>query len=153
MAIPDLNVSLRYDRYGGVWKNYFGIGVGMPIPVLNRNKSGVKVAKLQMEQNEIKTENIINSLKNEMHEAINNYTLTYDLFERSVNNESLHQMDTMLERYNKSLLSKEISMIEYIDYIESARETKDIIKKTEYELRVQLNRIEYLTGGELKNEN
>ncbi len=153
LAIPDLNVSLRYDRYGGVWKNYFGIGVGMPIPVLNRNKSGVKVAKLQMEQNEIKTENIINSLKNEMHEAINNYTLTYDLFERSVNNESLHQMDTMLERYNKSLLSKEISMIEYIDYIESARETKDIIKKTEYELRVQLNRIEYLTGGELKNEN
>ena len=44
-------------------------------------------------------------------------------------------------------------MIEYIDYIESERETKDIIKKTEYELRVQLNRIEYLTGGELKNEN
>ena len=44
-------------------------------------------------------------------------------------------------------------MNEYIEYIERARETKDIIKRTEYEIKVQLNRIDYLTGGELKNEN
>ena len=55
LAVPDISLSVKYDRYGGVWKNFFGVGVGVPIPILNRNKSVIKIARIQQEQNNIRT--------------------------------------------------------------------------------------------------
>lgn len=149
LAVPDISLSVKYDRYGGVWKNFFGVGVGVPIPILNRNKSGIKIARIQQEQNEIRTEEIKNTIENEVAEALNNYTSTYNFFSSASAKESFVKLDIMFERYTKSLFGKEISLVEYIDFIESIKETKDILIKTEYDLKLQLNRLEYLTGTEI----
>ena len=50
--MPDVSLGIRYDRYGGVWKDFYGVGVGMQIPLFNRNKGAIKTARIQLRQNE-----------------------------------------------------------------------------------------------------
>jgi len=36
--VPDITLSANYDRYGGVWKDFVGLGVSFSLPFLNRNQ-------------------------------------------------------------------------------------------------------------------
>ena len=33
------DLGIKYDRAGGVWDNFFGVGIGVQLPVFNRNKA------------------------------------------------------------------------------------------------------------------
>jgi cobalt-zinc-cadmium efflux system outer membrane protein len=45
MAIPDLNVQMGYDQQGSYIKNLNTVGVGIDIPIFNRNQGNIKSAK------------------------------------------------------------------------------------------------------------
>ncbi len=42
LRIPDLTISATYDRYGGVWKDFIGLGVSIDLPFFNRNQGEYK---------------------------------------------------------------------------------------------------------------
>ena len=53
LAIPDISLGVKYDRAGGVWDNFFGVGIGVQLPVFNRNKGAIRSARFRLRQNEI----------------------------------------------------------------------------------------------------
>ena len=124
---PDVGVNLNYDRYGGVWKNFFGIGVSVDIPAFNRNQGNIKMAKLQIEQSNYNAEYQKNTVLNEVIEIYNNYQINYNFYKKVADNDFSEDLENMLEVYSRNFLNKNINMLEYIDFMYAYKTTKQAI--------------------------
>lgn len=150
VAVPDLSLGVGYDRYGGVWDNFIGVGVGIQIPIFNRNKGAIKTAQIQLKQNDTLVEQSKIRAQNEVIESLKNYTITYRLLEKSTNNSALKELDGMLKVYADNLLAKNISLIEYMDFMDSYRSTKQMVLNAQKELVVSFEQLQYLIGQDIK---
>ena len=62
LRVPDLNLSVSYDRRGGVWRDFVGFGLSFSIPLWDRNQGNIKSAKFEKEQSQFESrQNIINA--------------------------------------------------------------------------------------------
>jgi len=95
LIMPDVSLGIGYDRYGGVWNNFFGVNVGFQLPVFNRNKGAIKIAQIQLSQNEALVEQGQKALQNEVIESYKNYSNTYAFLERNLKNPALSELDDM----------------------------------------------------------
>ncbi|MCL2028524.1 MAG: TolC family protein, partial [Bacteroidales bacterium] len=124
---PDVGLSLNYDRYGGVWKNFAGVGIRFDIPAFDRNQGNIKMAKLRIEQSNYSAEYQKNAIQQEIAEIYNNYQMHYRFHEKISDNDFSEDLENMLEAYSRNLLNRNISMFEYIDFIDAYRTTKRAI--------------------------
>ncbi|MCD7936175.1 MAG: TolC family protein [Tannerellaceae bacterium] len=150
--IPDLTFSAAYDRYGGVWKDFVGLGVSIDLPLFNRNQGNIRSARIQVEQSRIEANRQQNTVWNEIAEALANYSTFYTFYERLEQNPVLQELDEMLAIYTRNLLERNISMLEYIDFIETYKSNKETFLRAARNLSGQLEELQYKVGTEL-NEN
>jgi len=150
LVMPDVSVGVNYDRYGGVWNNFYGVGVGLQIPIFNRNKGAIKTARIQLQQNELLVEQNQKALQNEIIESYRNYSNSYAFLERNLKNPALSELDQMLEVYAKNLLARNISMVEYMDFMDSYRSTKEMLFKSQKELKLQFEQLQFSVGQDIR---
>ncbi|MDR1707784.1 MAG: TolC family protein [Prevotella sp.] len=148
--IPDITLSISYDRFGGVWKDFVGFGVSFDLPILNRNQGAIKAARLNRDQSLYMEKQQINQVQHEVVEAYSNYLQTYDFYQKISNNELLTELDSMLEIYTKNLLNKNVSMIEYIDFMDTYRSNKQTVLTAQKKMQIQFEELQYTIGTEIK---
>jgi len=124
---PDVGLSLNYDRYGGVWKNFVGIGVSVDIPAFNRNQGNIKMAKTSIEQANYYAEYQKSTILQEITEIYYNYEMNYRFYQKISDNDFSEDLESMLEVYSRNLLNRNINMLEYIDFMDAYRATKQAI--------------------------
>jgi cobalt-zinc-cadmium efflux system outer membrane protein len=124
---PDVALSVNYDRYGGVWKNFVGLGIRFDIPVFNRNQGNIKMAKLNIEQSNYNAEYQKNVILNDIVENYEHYTLKYNYYKKLMDNDFSDELEEMFEIYSRNLLNKNINMLEYIDFMYAYKTTKQAI--------------------------
>lgn len=146
---PDIELSANYDRFGGVWKDFIGFGIGFDLPVINRNQGNIKGARYELEKNKnllLQQENLI---RQEVAEKYANYLIAYNFYEKIKENNLLSEIDGMIEIYSRNLLNKNISMLEYIDFIESYKTTKETALNTRKKLFIQFEELQFVIGTEI----
>ncbi|MCC8144205.1 MAG: TolC family protein [Tannerellaceae bacterium] len=148
--IPDLTLSANYDRYGGVWKNFIGFGVSVDLPFFNRNQGNIKAVRMQIEQSRFEARQQENVVWNEIAEAFNNYSLTYKFHTRIAANPLLTELDSMMEIYTRNLMERNISMLEYIDFMEAYKSNKETILNANKNIASQLEELQYTIGTDIK---
>lgn len=148
--IPDLSISVNYDRYGGVWKNFFGIGVSIDLPFLNRNQGNIRSARYSLEQSRSQAELQLNVIRHEVTAAYSNYVNSYAFYEKIRNNSLLPELDALLDVYAKNLLNRNISMLEYLDFIEAYKTNKKTLLGAEKKTNMQFEELQYLVGADIK---
>ena len=151
LAVPDLNVSIKYDRYGGVWKNFYGIGLGIDLPIYNRNKSGKKIAQIKYNQNSLLKDNIENIIINEVSSAYDNYVIYNNFYNSIISRDLYREFNNISTFYMNSLFEGNFTLLEIIDFLDSYKDNYEILFKTELEMSLLLSKIEYLIGGKIKN--
>lgn len=149
--IPDITFSATYDRRGGVWNDFIGFGVSMDLPFLNRNQGGIKAAKLSREQSLYQEKQQINEVQHEAVEAYTNYSQAYKFYQKVNNNALLSELDNMLETYTKNLLKKNISMVEFIDFMEAYKSNKQTLLMARKQMKTQFEELQYIVGTEINN--
>lgn len=148
--VPDITFSANYDRYGGVWKDFIGFGVSIDLPFFNRNQGNIKMAKAGRDQSLILAQQKQNQIHHEIAEAYNNYSASYNFYRRITGNPLLQELDPMLDIYTKNLLNRNISMIEYIDFMEAYKSNKQAWLTARKNLRVQFEELQYSIGTNIK---
>ncbi len=148
--IPDITIAASYDRFGGVWKDFVGFGISFDLPVLNRNQGAIKAAHLNHNQSLYMEKQQINQVQHEVVEAYTNYLQAYDFYKKISNNQLLTELDSMLEIYTKNLLNKNVSMIEYIDFMDTYRSNKQTFLTAEKKIQIQFEELQYTIGTEIK---
>lgn len=146
---PDVTVSANYDRFGGIWKDFIGFGVSIDLPVLNRNQGGIKAARITQTQSQYLEQQQINEAQHEVVEAYNNYLQAYNFNDKVCENDFLTELDGLLEAYSKNLLNRNISMLEYIDFMESYQSTKQTVFMAQKNMQIQFEELQYRIGKDL----
>ena len=148
--IPDITLSANYDRYGGVWKDFVGLGVSFSLPLLNRNQGNIKYAEIGLDQSRSLDLHQRNVAQHEVAEAFNNYTHAYGFYKKMAENELLTELDEMLDVYVKNLLNKNISMLEYIDFMEAYKSNKQTLLSSRRDTHALFEELQYAVGEEVK---
>lgn len=150
LRVPDLTLSANYDRRGGVWKDFVGFGFSFNLPFLDRNQGNIKIAKISHKQSEYLLQEKENKVQHEVVEAYENYNQAYKFYEKISNDDLTKELDSMLDIYKKNLLNRNISMLEYVDFIESYKTSKETALNARKNIQNSFNELEYTIGTELK---
>jgi cobalt-zinc-cadmium efflux system outer membrane protein len=124
---PDIALKASYDRYGGVWKNFVGVGISFDIPVFDRNQGNIKMAKLSLQQSNYNAEYQKNIIQQEIAAFYNNYKMNYHFYKKHTDNDFSEELEDMFEIYSRNFLNRNISMLEYLDFMEAYRTAKQAI--------------------------
>lgn len=122
MAAPEFSIKGMYDRAGNFINNYFAVGASISIPIFNRNQGNIKSAKLDIQQNGKEEEYAIEKARMELYSAYSRLQKVVDLY-RSSNDELEHNFGRLIEGVNENFRKRNISMLEFIDYYQSYKET------------------------------
>lgn len=122
MAAPEFSIKGMYDRAGNFINNYFAVGVSLSVPIFNRNQGNIKSAKLELLQNGKEEEYALEKARMELYTAYHQLQKAIELYESS-NDELEHHFNQLIGGVNENFRKRNISMLEFIDYYQSYKET------------------------------
>jgi cobalt-zinc-cadmium efflux system outer membrane protein len=140
---PDIALKANYDRYGGVWKNFVGIGISFDIPMFDRNQGNIKMAKLSMEQSNYNAAYQKNVILQEVAAFYENYKMNYQFYKKHADDDFSEELEGMLEVYSRNFLNRNISMLEYLDFMEAYRTAMQVILAAKKNLEVSFAELEF----------
>ncbi len=145
---PNITLGIDYDRGGNIMRDFVGFGLSFDLPIFDRNKGNIKEAKLGVQIAELEAKNKKNEIANDIIEALRNYTQAQDLYNQIDADYEL-QLDKLLEAYVKNFQKKNVSMIEYLDFVEAYVDNKNILLETKKELNEQLENLQFAIGKDI----
>jgi len=145
---PNITLGIDYDRGGNIMRDFVGFGLSFDLPIFDRNKGNIKEAKLEVQIAELEAKNKKNEIANDIIEALRNYIQAKDLYDQ-IEDDYESQLDKLLEAYVKNFQKKNVSMIEYFDFVEAYVENKNILLETKKELNEQVENLQFAIGKDI----
>lgn len=122
MAFPEFSVKGNYDRVGNFINDYFAIGVSLSVPIFNRNQGNIKAARFSIQQAGVQQEYAANRADMEFFTAYTSLEKATQLYQ-STNMDLERNFEKLITGVNENFTRKNISLLEFIDYYDSYKET------------------------------
>ena len=122
MAFPEFSVKGNYDRVGNFINDYFAIGVSLSVPIFNRNQGNIKAARFSIQQAGVHQEYAANRADMELFTAYTSLEKATQLYQ-STNMDLERNFEKLITGVNENFTRKNISLLEFIDYYDSYKET------------------------------
>ncbi|MFD2034582.1 TolC family protein [Belliella marina] len=146
--VPDIVLNAGYDRNGNTMLDFVGVGISMDIPFFNRNQGNIKHAQLSIDQSKILSQQKTLDIENELVLSYQNLSNAIDfLAEIEPGYEAI--LDVLLDSYTKNFIGKNISLLEYLDFLDAYLENKIIILETGKEVNEKAEELNYFVGLDL----
>lgn len=150
-AIPDVTASLNFDKLGSYGHNFLSAGIGIPLPLFNRNQGAIKQAKLSIDQGNIK-------LQNQQAQVESDVALSYKIatrqeqLDKSFEPQFTSDFNHLIEEVYKNYLKRNISLLEFLDYYDTYK-TNTLLMNNMLLSRVNaLEQINFATGTSFFNK-
>ena len=121
-AFPEFSVKGNYDRVGNFINDYFAIGVSLSVPIFNRNQGNIKAARFSIQQAGVQQEYAANRADMELFTAYTSLEKATQLYQ-STNMDLERNFEKLITGVNENFTRKNISLLEFIDYYDSYKET------------------------------
>ena len=121
LATPDLTVGLEYDRLNSYVPNYWGLTVGLPLPVFNRNRGNILAANAAIRQAGNTILQVQTQAQQDVAAAYNKYLITTNLAKNSPA-ELGEQYDHLLQNIITGYQQRQVSLIELVDFFDGYKE-------------------------------
>lgn len=145
LRYPDINFQASYDMNGSVYQHYNGIGVGLPLPVFNRNQGNIQSAQAMLQASEQTFWATENSIKLDLNAAWSNYQL-YQILWSNYRLTFTSQYESMTENMTLAYKRKTISLIEFIDFMEGYKSARNAFYTLGNQRLSTLEQLQYLAG-------
>ena len=122
MAFPEFSVKGNYDRVGNFINDYFAIGVSLSVPIFNRNQGNIKASRFSIQQAGVQQEYAANRADMELFTAYTSLEKATQLYQ-STNMDLERNFEKLITGVNENFTRKNISLLEFIDYYDSYKET------------------------------
>lgn len=145
LVVPDLEVGPNYDRASNFAPNYFGLTLGIPLPLWNRNQGNIRAANFSISQQQAAMDAQGLSLENDLRTAYKKLSLAVNLAdpERHAFYEDYRSLfNKMLESYR----TRQVSLVEFIDFFNSYEEIQERHLDQELNLRLSKEALNYIVG-------
>ncbi|MBY0479811.1 MAG: TolC family protein [Chitinophagaceae bacterium] len=139
LRVPDLTLGPNFDRNSNYVPNYAGLGISLPLPILNSNKGNIKSAEYSVKQQQAFTSNAETELKNNISNAYNKLLLTLKQY-NSTQKEFYEKYQLMYNNVLQSYQQKQISLLEFLDFFNDYTDSQ--IRHVQQQLNLQLSKEE-----------
>ncbi|MDB5280455.1 MAG: TolC family protein [Ferruginibacter sp.] len=123
LAKPDISIGTEYDQRSSYANNYVGLAVSLPLNIFNKNQGNIAAAKFSIQQQQAVTDLTTERIKNEISNAASKFA-----FYQSVNNRQQlnfsQQYDTLFTNMLQSYQQRQLSLLEFIDFMDAYKDTK-----------------------------
>jgi len=146
--VPDLQVSLNYDRGGNIMRDFVGVGLAMDLPLFNRNQGNIKVAQLELEKNKIEIEQFRIDIEREigfLAARLSNLESSLKATDQQFDG----KLDIALERYVRNFQQQRLTIVEFIDFINNYMENKEAILERRANYLQYGEELAYLIGKDI----
>ncbi|MFD2597484.1 TolC family protein [Sphingobacterium corticis] len=144
---PDLTFQVNYDRGGNIMQDFFGLGVSMDLPILNRNKGNIKVAQFQIKEEQAKRSAVQSSLENKISSLAGQIGKYRQTLQQWSDHDSEGERQ-MLENYQKNMLNRQITLLEFIDFTQAWRASYQAMLATQKNFLNTYEELQLLVGND-----
>ncbi|MEI7662133.1 MAG: TolC family protein [Bacteroidota bacterium] len=147
-AVPDLNIGVDYSQNGNYVRNYTGLTIGLPLPVMNRNKGNIRMASAQLNEYRVNHEQAKIGVEAEVMAAfdkLNELDMEYGKIDTSLVVQVTELNSGILENYRR----KNISLLEFTDLFEAFSQSIIDFYQISTNRVIAFEELNYVTGIEL----
>ena len=145
LVIPDIELSLSYDLKGNYPEKYTGLGIKIPLPLFNRNQGEIKKAKLSIEASNSTIEMYEALLENEVYTSYLKAVRTEQNYQ-AIDPKFSNNFDQLMVGITKSFKERNLSLMEFLDFYTSYKESVLQLNQLKYELLSNREEINFVTG-------
>lgn len=145
---PNLTLKGEYDRGGNFMYNFVGFGLALDLPLFNRNQGNIQYAQLGIEQSKIRYQLQTININNEIVSAWQNLNTSIQFYE-SIEPNFEKSLDDLLSAYTKNYINRNISLLEYLDFLDAYMENKKIILQAGKEVNDKAEELNFFVGMDL----
>lgn len=143
--IPDLKLQISYDRGGNIMRDFVGVGVNFDLPIFNRNKGNINAAKNAIDIQKVEQNALVNQVENETNYAVSQM-LHFESLLKQRNNFQQENTIQLLKNFHKHLSSKQITILEFIDFTQAHLEAEKAYNKWLLDYYTNYEQLQYLVG-------
>lgn len=147
---PNLYLKTAYDRGGNALLDFVGFGVAIDLPVFNMNQGNIKAAKIGKEKSEALFRQMDLSIENEVVLAYQNLSNAIR-FQNQIEPGYEATLDELLTSYTRNFTHRNISLLEYLDFLDAYLENKKIILKAGKDVNEKAEELNYTVGKDVIN--
>ncbi len=147
--VPDLALKAGYDRGGNFLYNFIGFGIGIDLPLFNRNQGNIKYAQIGMEKAGFLQQEKQRHVEAEVIQAFLRLSASFDLYQ-SVEPDYESELDQMLGSYTSNFINRNVGMLEFLDFLDAYLTTKKNILEAKRELIINFEELKFAVGSELE---
>lgn len=148
LRTPDVTIKGSYDRNGSTMLNFVGFGASIDLPFFSKNQGNIRKAELSIQQAKKLSQQSLHNVETEVAASYKSLLNAYT-FHRSMDPAYLQRLDQSLEAHTRNFLSKNINMLEYLDFLESYQQNKLSILDASRDLNNAVEEVNYASGTEL----
>jgi cobalt-zinc-cadmium efflux system outer membrane protein len=148
LRTPDITVNGRYDRNGSTMLNFVGFGASIDLPLFNKNQGNIRKAELGIQQAKMLSQQVLHNVETEVAASYKSL-LNAHAFQKGIDPKYLQRLDHSLDAHTRNFLSKNINMLEYLDFLESYQQNKLSILDAARDLNNAVEEVNYASGTEL----
>lgn len=144
-AIPDVTFRMGYNQKGDAFNNQYNVGLGIPLPLFDRNQGNIQAAKIEKEQQEKGISYKELEIKNEALAAYQDYTRSVDEYRR-ISRMVNQDFDAVFTGINTNFRKGNVSMIEFADFFEAYNEAQTEMERVKKQLALAAAEINFVTA-------
>jgi cobalt-zinc-cadmium efflux system outer membrane protein len=123
LRVPDLTVGANYDKAGNYVQNFNAISLSMDLPFWNRNQGNIKMAQSQIDESQELQSNAELQVKTDVSKAYQEMIETDRLY-KTISLQFTPDYEKLLDGITKGYQNHTISLLEFIDYYETYKNSK-----------------------------
>ena len=127
---------------------FVGFGISMDLPFFNRNQGNIRHAQIGRDRAEIMSQQQVLAIENEIMLSYQNLSQAADFLEQ-IDPDFEPQLEELLNSYTKNFSNRNISLLEYIDFVNAYLDNKKIILEAVRALNEQVEELNYAVGTDL----
>lgn len=150
-AVPDVSLSLNYDKLGAYGQNFLGAGIGFSLPFFNRNQGGIKQARIAIDQSKVQLQSQQNQVESDVatnYKGALRLERLYNSFDPAFKADFNHLIQEVFKNYEK----RNISLLEFLDFYDSYKTNTIQLNNLQLNRITSLEQLNFVTGTPFFNQ-
>lgn len=144
-AVPDVSVSINYDKLAAYGQNFLGAGLSFDLPFFNRNQGNIAQAKIAIDQSKVQLQSQQEQLQSDVFTNYKNALRIEELC-NSFDPAFKDNFDKLIQQVFINYEKRNISMLEFIDFYDSYKTNVLQLNNLELSRMLSLEQLNYVTG-------
>ncbi len=121
LAVPNLTVNAQYDQQGSYVNNLASIGAAIDLPFFNRNKGGIRAAKVNIDVNDALQKGTEATVEENVYRALQKAIVNDKLY-KSIDPKFMSDFDRLLHEVLMNYQRRNLTLLDFLDFYDSYKD-------------------------------